>query len=200
MTSVTSLTLLESMRGGTDENAWQEFFRRYAPMLLSLAKTLGLSDADADDAVAETLAAVHRAFRELEGPFDRSKGRFKVWLCGVGKHKIQDVWRKRKRRARREGVALEHVVEPEAELSSYEEVFEMEWQRNRLALCLERVAQEVEPATFQAFELYAVENKKPAQVAELLDLSVNAVYISKSKVIRRVRELLAQMDRDEDLA
>ena len=71
MTSVTSLTLLESMRGGTDEAAWQEFFRRYGPMLMAFSKSVGLSDADAEDAVQDTLVAVHRTFLELGQPFDR---------------------------------------------------------------------------------------------------------------------------------
>jgi len=199
MTTVTSLSLLESMRGGADEEAWQEFFRRYAPMLMAFAKSVGLSDADADDAVQETLVAVHGAFRELEQPFDRTRGRFKVWLRGVGLHKIRDVQRGR---GRRERVAREYATEvtPVDDTSEYERVFELEWERNQLAICLERAAREVEPSTFQAFELYAVEHKRPARVAELLGLSVNAVYGAKWRVIERIREMLSQMERDDDLA
>lgn len=198
MTTVTSLSLLESMRGGADAQAWQQFFRRYAPMLMAFAKSVGLSDADADDAVQETLVAVHGAFRELEQPFDRTRGKFKAWLRGVGLHKIRDVQRGR---GRRERVAQEYAAEaaPADDMPEYERAFELEWERNQLAICLERVAQEVEPSTFQAFELYAVENKRPVQVAELLGLKVNAVYIAKSRVIRRMREMLAQMEREDDL-
>ena len=198
MTTVTSLSLLESMRGGADVQAWQEFFRRYAPMLMAFAKSVGLSDADAEDAVQETLVAVHGAFRELEQPFDRTRGRFKVWLRGVGLHKIRDVQRGL---GRRERVAREYAAEaaPADVMPEHERAFELEWERNQLAICLERVAREVEPSTFQAFELYAVENKRPAQVAELLGLKVNAVYIAKFRVIRRMREMLAQMERDDDL-
>ena len=198
MASVTSLTLLESMRGGTDEAAWQEFFRRYAPMLMAFCKSVGLSDADAEDAVQDSLLAVHRAFRELEQPFDRTRGRFKVWLRGVGLHKIRDVQR---RRARFERVAREYAAEsPTADdLPEFERAFELEWQRNQLALCLERVAKEVEPATFQAFELYAVESRRPAAVAELLGLSVDSVYLAKSRIIRRIREMLERMEHEGDL-
>jgi RNA polymerase sigma-70 factor (ECF subfamily) len=52
---------------------------------------------------------------------------------------------------------------------------------------------QVQPKTWQAFWKTAVENKPGEQVAKELGISVAAVYIAKSRVIYRLRELIRQM-------
>lgn len=197
MVTPTSLSLLERMRGGVDERAWREFVRAYSPLLMAFAKRLGLSDADADDAVQETLLAVHGVFREMEEPFDRSKGRFKSWLRGIAKHKVRDVQRRRGRHAYLE--QRDVFATGDADLISSaeaDELFELEWQRNLLAWGLERVAREVDPAVYQAFELYAVHGHPADQVARLLGVTRNAVYISKTRVLRRISRIIAELQEE----
>jgi RNA polymerase sigma-70 factor (ECF subfamily) len=200
MKTTTSLSLLESIRNERDQRAWAEFFRRYAPMLLGFAKRMGLADADANDAVQETLLAVHATFREMSGPFDRSKGRFKAWLRGIAKHKVHDVQRRRvraERVARRFAESEGRQEQTDDPPSAADELFEREWQRNLLARVLQQVSREVDPAVYQAFELYAVHGQKAEQVAKLLGISRNAVYISKTRVLQRVRAALRQLEQEE---
>lgn len=197
MITTTSLSLLNNLRGTVDQRAWHEFFHRYGPMLIAFGKRSGLCDADANDAVQETLLAVHATFREMDEPFDRSKGKFKSWLRGIAQHKIRDVQRRAARaRARRDprdpddtGAA---VVESEAN-----EVFELEWQRSLLARALDEVSRKVDPAVYQAFELYAIHGQAPDQVAKLLGVTRNAVYISKTRVLKRLRAVLGRLQEEE---
>jgi len=70
-TTVTSVTLLEKMRGGNEE-AWQRFCARYEPVILSLARRAGLQEDDARDVAQETLVAFIEAFRR--GKYDRDRG------------------------------------------------------------------------------------------------------------------------------
>lgn len=185
--------MLEDLRGGRNQRAWREFFCAYAPMLTAFAKRLGLSDANAADAVQETLLAVYTAFRDMPEPFDRSKGRFKSWLRGIAQHKIRDVQR---RRARRERTRAERAVEERDELSStteLDELFELEWQRNLLARGLEIISREVDPAVFQTFELYVIHGQSPDQVAKFLGTTRNAVYINKVRVLQRLRTVVAEL-------
>ena len=196
-TTTTNLSLLERLRGGDDQRAWREFVRAYSPMLMAFAKRLGLCDCDADDAVQETLLAVHAVFRDMDRPFDRSKGRFKAWLGGVAKHKVSDV-RRRQQRAIAVGRELNDKAAADAAVSEMDELFEIEWRRNLLARALERVAREVDPAVFQAFELYAVQGQSPGKVARLLDISRNAVYISKTRVLKRVSQVVAELREQEE--
>ena len=197
MFTTTDLSLLDRMRNGRDQRSWQEFFAAYTPLLMAFARRLGLADADAADAVQETLLAVHAAFQKLDGPFDRSKGRFKAWLRGITQHKVRHVQRRRGRQM--ELVARKAAEETGAAVSTADadELFELEWQRNLLDRAMKRVAAEVDANVFQAFKLYVIHDKPPAKVAKLLGVSRNAVYISKTRVLGRLRAIVAELTEQE---
>ncbi len=197
MSLTTNLSLLDAMRGGRDQRAWQEFFCAYAPLLAGFARRLGLGDADAADAVQETLLAVHATFKTLSEPFDRSKGRFKAWLRGIAWRKVRDVQR---RRARAGNAAIQLVQTPASDSqgsSGVDEQFELEWHQSLLARALKRVANESDPVVFQAFELYTLHEQPPEKVAKLLGVTRNAVYISKTRILQRLRGVLAELIEQE---
>jgi RNA polymerase sigma-70 factor (ECF subfamily) len=197
LTSTTNIAVLEGIRGGSPR-AWQDFFRVYSPLVLAFAKRLGLTDADAADAVQETLLAVYATFRELQEPFDRSKGRFKHWLRGIALHKVRDVQR---RRARREHARTQFALEEAdavADTTAMEQIFDLEWRRDLLARALDQVVREIDPAVYQAFELYVLHEQPPDKVAKLLGTTRNAVYISKTRVLKRLRVVLAELMTEEE--
>ncbi len=192
-TTGTRTTLLEGLRGGGDPRAWQEFVRFYAPPLMAFVKRLGLADADAADAVQETLVAVYTMFRDLPAPFDRTKGRFKSWLRAVAQHKVRDMQRRWVRAGRAAGLEPLERMAAQADRPEAEQAFEIEWQRTLLARALERVIRETDPAVYQAFELYTLHSQPADKVAKLLGTTRNAVYISKTRVLKRVRAVLAEL-------
>ncbi|HNQ24569.1 MAG TPA: sigma-70 family RNA polymerase sigma factor [Phycisphaerae bacterium] len=196
VTTVTSPSLLEELRAGGNQEAWQEFFQRYAPMLLAIARGVGLRSSDVDDAVQETLVAVLRLFRRLDQPFDRTRRRFKAWLRGVVLHKVRDVQR-RALRAQRLAEGMATCIDPHAEAERAQAVFELEWQRNRLQRALDEVAREVDPATFQEFELYALQGQNVDNVADLFETSRNAIYIAKCRILCRLKETVARLEQEE---
>lgn len=199
MLSQTSESLLEGLRAG-DRGAWHRLWQCYAPLIAAYARRAQLSDPDAADVVQETLIAVHRAFAEMTSPFDRTQGRFRHWLGGIVRHKIDDVRRQRARRVRSGGAAQ---IGPNIDLAELaappsNDVWDVEWQRNTLRRALEQVATEVEPVIFQAFWLYVIEDQPAEQVAKLLGVSRNAVYISKCRVLRRLHGAVAEITAAED--
>ena len=196
-TTTTSLSLLEGIRIGNDPRAWQEFFRTYAPFVLAFAKRLGLSDADAADAVQDTMLAVHTTFRRLSGPFDRTKGRFKAWLRGIAQHKVRDVQRRRVKRVQARTQHAVHEADAVAPAGDMHEAFETEWRHALLGRALAQVACEIDPAVYQAFELTAVHGQSADEVARLLGVSRNAVYISKTRVLKRVRAVVEELTEAE---
>jgi RNA polymerase sigma-70 factor (ECF subfamily) len=62
---------------------------------------------------------------------------------------------------------------------------------------MERVKDEVQPATWEAFLLTAVEGQAPAQAAARVGLSVGAVYVAKSRVVARLRQEIERLQGDE---
>jgi len=59
-----------------------------------------------------------------------------------------------------------------------------------MQIALERVKGEVEPRTYQAFQLYVLEEWSVSDVAEFLKMSQPSVYTAKSRVVQRLRHLL----------
>jgi RNA polymerase sigma-70 factor (ECF subfamily) len=52
---------------------------------------------------------------------------------------------------------------------------------------------EFRPATWKACWEQVVEGRPPAEVARELGLTLNAVYVARSRVLRRLREYLDQL-------
>ena len=101
MDSSTRPTQLESLRDGADPQAWEEFFRRYWPLIYGYAKHEGCSDHTAEDIVQDVLATV---FRE-QGVFcyDSQRGRFRSWLGTIVRNKIAEHRRRPSQRIRPRG-------------------------------------------------------------------------------------------------
>jgi RNA polymerase sigma-70 factor (ECF subfamily) len=193
LTTVTSTDLLDGLRREGDDRAWREFCVRYEPALLAFARRAGLREQDARDVVQETFMAFLESFRD--GRYDPRRGRLRSWLKGIILNKIREA---RRRLAGREVQVLDRTdttafmdgIPDDRELT---DVFDEEWERGVLAECLREVRQQVDAPTYQAFELYAVKSWPPEKVAEQLGISRNAVYISKSRVLSRLRELQQEM-------
>src|SRR5690348_5068585 len=71
-------SLVRRLRNTGDDVSWRAFFETYWRLIYNVARKSGLSDADAQDVVQETVIAVAR--RMPEYCYDPAKGSFKQWL------------------------------------------------------------------------------------------------------------------------
>ncbi len=176
----TIISLLQRLTDKTQSSyrgAWEEFVRLYTPLLLHWAHRLGLQEHDASDLVQEVLLLLVRklsAFRH-----DPRKS-FRGWLRTVLLNKWRDG------RATVTPVPLEGEAEPAAPADA-QALEEREYRLYVLGRALRLMQAEFEPATWQACWDTVVCDRPAAEVAEGLGLSVNAVYLAKSRVLARLR-------------
>ena len=184
--SMTTTALLESLFSEEDPAAWQAFDSRLRPILLGVAARMGLSEADAQDAVQECLAQVIAGARD--GGYDRSKGRLRTWVIAVLKNRVRDVHR---RRQRAPAMASESAIARLPADDELERVWEEESRRRLIADALEtlRRSGEVLENNLRAFELYALEEKPAADVARELGMTRWAVY----KATKRCKSLFQKL-------
>jgi RNA polymerase sigma-70 factor (ECF subfamily) len=83
---------------------------------------------------------------------------------------------------------LQQLEDPHSESSR---LWDREHDAFLMQRALERLALEFKPATWRAFQRVVVDGAEAEVVAAGLGLSVNAVCIAKSRVLRRLREELA---------
>jgi RNA polymerase sigma-70 factor (ECF subfamily) len=70
-----------------------------------------------------------------------------------------------------------------------EPAWELEWRRQAFAWACEQVRPQVRSAAWQAFWQTAVEGRPAKEVAATLGMSVEAVYLARSRVFARLRKL-----------
>lgn len=179
--TTTPPSLLERLRRADRPEAWVEFVEMYTPLLYRWARGVGLQDADAADLLQDVFTSMLRTLPTFQYRADLG---FRGYLRTV----LLNAWRKRRRPPSQ---SLECASEPT--ISEPPDVDEAEYRRHLLSQALRRLTPEFEPVTWQAWQQFAVEGKPACQVAEQLDVTVNAVYLAKSRVLRRLREELAGM-------
>jgi RNA polymerase sigma-70 factor (ECF subfamily) len=178
----TPASLLERLRRPEDED-WRRFVQLYTPFIYAWARGAGLQPADAADLVQDVLTTLLRALPAFS--YDQNKS-FRAWLRTV----TLNCWRDRsRRRATRPTDQLAHPEEIE-EPDAGPAFSEAEYRQQLVARALEVMQTEFQPTTWKACWEFVVNSRSAADVARELKISENAVYIAKSRVLRRLREEL----------
>ncbi len=184
----TRASLLLRLRNPRDASAWNQFVELYAPLVYGYARKQGLQDADAADLCQEVLGAVAGAIGRLE--YDPQRGAFRNWLFTVVRHKLSN-WRSAQEvRSHASGdTAIQQLLEQcPAPMGKAE--WETEWEDRVFAWACEQVRRDVTVSTWQAFWRTAIAGEPSKEVAGDLGLSVAAVYVARSRVQARLRELV----------
>lgn len=193
-------SLLIRLRDAGDQRSWQQFFDQYWRLIYHFARACGLKSDDAQDVLQEVVTDVFKAMPNFE--YDRSKGTFRGYLRTVTQRKVISLLERRKARPvvslhqGDDGNGHQQLHDPAG--PDAEEVWEINWRRNLMQVSLARVAKEVEPKTFQAFQLTALEGWTPASAAEFLKLSVSSVYVAKYRIIERLRYWVEKETKEDD--
>jgi RNA polymerase sigma factor (sigma-70 family) len=197
----TRRTLLSRLKDWNDQESWRMFFDTYWRLIYNTAIKGGLTDAEAQDAVQETVIAVMNnlpAFR-----YDPEKGSFKGWLLRQTSWRIQDQLRKRDTRlAGRKGRAgtstrtatIERVADPAGE--TMESAWEREWEANLVDAAIERVKQKADPKQYQIFHLQVFKAWPAAKVARYLRVTTARVYLTKHRITRMVKKEVRHLQRN----
>lgn len=193
----TRASLLVRLRDGKNAEAWQEFVRLYAPVIYGFVRKRGLQDADAADLMQDVLRSVAGAAQRLD--YDPARGTFRGWLFTVTRNKIFNFLESRSRRVQGSGDSrvqerLEQQADANGGLSGE---WEADYQRSLAARAMERVKDEFQPATWEAFLQTTLQGRSPAEVSGRVGLSVGAIYVAKSRVIARLRQEIERMQGDE---
>jgi RNA polymerase sigma factor (sigma-70 family) len=193
-TPTTRPSLLARLATADDAQAWDEFLEIYQPLLARYARRKNLQPADTDELIQEVLVAVSAAVERWDP--DRSKGRFRHWLVTVARNITVDQFARSPQAAG--GSAVNALLQQQpATQQEDSELFDLEYQRQVFRWAAQRIRPQFRPTTWQAFWLTAVEEQDPQAVAHQLDLTVGAVYKSRSRVMRRLKQEVQKFESQE---
>ncbi len=185
--TITSTMLLEGLREADNATVWQQYVDRYRPLILEYARRAGVRTDDAEDIAQQALAAFADAYRA--GRYDRDKGRLRDWLFGIVRNQLRHWYQRgRGREVQITGESSDFFAKVE-DKEHMQAGWNEQWRAAVLEQCLLRVRGEVQPSTWDAFDLFACRGWPAARVAEHLGISPDAVFGAKRRVLNRVREL-----------
>jgi RNA polymerase sigma factor (sigma-70 family) len=183
----TSHSLLQRLQQQPDAAAWQRLVEIYTPFIRRWLDRHALGEADRDDLTQDVLAVVVRRLPEFE--HNQRTGAFRTWLRSIVSNRLRDFWRAQQGRARAVGGSdfvrrLEELEDPASGLSH---LWDREHDRHVADQALEHLQPQFQPMTWQAFDLVARQGRRPAEAAAQLGMTVNAVLLAKSRVLRALR-------------
>lgn len=185
-TPATRYTLIGKLHDSQDAAAWEEFTRIYQPLVFRICRSRGLQYADATDVTQEVLAKVSQAIDTFHQR--KVSSSFRGWIYRVTQNLVIDFLRRRDRsRLVQADVPIQLTPGPDPSPQESAE-FRREYERQIFWIVAQEVRGQVKPPTWQAFWCTEIERKPAAQVAEEMNTSVGAVYVSRSRVIARLRK------------
>jgi RNA polymerase sigma-70 factor (ECF subfamily) len=194
----TRASLIARVRDARDGVAWDRFAAIYLPMVRAYCVRRGLQEADAADVTQDVMAAVARAVRNFE--YDPRRGGFRNWLFTATRNQLGAFLRHKARR-RDEGSgrtsiqAMLHQQPDDAESAEWDR----EYRQRLFEWAAKQARAEFEGDTWKSFVMVAVEGKPAAEAAAALGLSPNAVYVAKSRVLARLRELVRSVAEEDQV-
>jgi RNA polymerase sigma-70 factor (ECF subfamily) len=188
----TRATLLARLHDRADQQAWDEFSRVYEPAVFRLARQRGLQEADAQDLTQEVLTAVAGAIHRWES--DGRPGGFRAWLYTIARNLTVNALTRGARQRGSGDSAVWQMLHDVPDAGADTTGFLWEYRRQAFALAATEVEHEVQPSTWQAFWLSAIDGLTIAEVAARLKVSVGVVYAARSRILARLRQKVEELE------
>jgi RNA polymerase sigma factor (sigma-70 family) len=175
-----------------NDATWAEFVRIYGEAVIGWCLASGLQEADASDVAQEVLVR----FWKQAGTFryDPSQ-RFRGYLRRIVTSALSD------RSSRK------HTERPVAGSGEFQQLFsslgaredlvsriEAAYDMELFELATREVQSRIQPQTWEAFRMLALEQRPGKEVAAQLGISVGSAYMARSNVQKMIQETLQQLE------
>ncbi len=195
----TRRSLLSRLKDWEDAESWREFFDRYGKLIYGFALRWGLTDAEAQDVVQETIIEVAKKMPNFK--YDPAIGSFKGWLLRLTWWRTNDQLRKRQRdnsnlvrgsESLAQAAAIELVPDPSG--ADLDAIWNEEWRTNLMTVAIEQVKHQVKPRQYQLFDLYAVKRWPIDKVTKAMGVSTTQVYLAKHRVAALLKKEVKRLE------
>jgi RNA polymerase sigma-70 factor (ECF subfamily) len=192
----TRASLIARLKNWQDHASWQEFFDTYWKLIYGVARKSGMSDAEAQDVVQETVVSVARHMPGFQ--YDPAVGSFKAWLLNMTRWRIIDQVRKRTpenfhhSQSPSTGTGtVERVIDPKG--GELEREWDAEWENNLLDAAVTNVKRKLDPQKYQIFDFYVNKQWPAEEVAGRFQISVDQVYLAKCRITDLIKAEVARL-------
>ena len=198
MAFTTRKSLLARVREGGDI-PWNEFYTTYKPLILLCGDDCELSNDEKDELVQRVMCEIFA--KDIVGKYDPdhvpddvvfrhdpARGRFRHYMRRIIRNQALKIIRER-----RKGVAALTEQEPQTD-DPLGEAWDREWRRHLENMALAELKGRVQPETYVAFEMYALQERPAQEVAKFLNISIASVYTAKNRCTAALRKIIDNLE------
>ncbi len=195
-TNATRPSLLLRLRDSRDADAWRIFVETYTPLVYAYCRGRGLQASDVADVTQEVMAQVTRSISDFS--YDPGRGRFRDWLGTITRTKLLR-FLSRDGRAGKAGDAATEELMRQVEDPESDTLWIEGFRARVLEVAMRRSRPDFEEATWAMFERSWIQGQTAPVVARELGVPIDAVYVAKSRVLKRLREEVVMLAEDYPL-
>lgn len=193
----TSESLLLRVRDPRDRSAWDRFDAIYRPVVYRVARRAGWQHSDAEDLTQRVMLSVAKAIPDWQK--DDNKGGFRSWLYQIARNALISTLRMSRHDIAVGGSDfLERSQAIENPGDDIERLIQEEHHRSLLRTAAELVRDEFHESSWQAFWLTTLGELSVPEVAGKLKLSTGSVYAARSRILRRLQEVVKQYEYEQE--
>ena len=196
----TRSSLINRLKGTINGESWEDFFNTYWELIFNVARRAGLSEADAQDIVQETIVKVHKSLDRFQ--YNRNRGSFKGWLRSVTRSRLAEHFKKQQKRLPLNQPFDDSTGNPMVEIADpkgleLERIWDEEWQKNLIQTALTRIKRTVSPKQFQIFKCYCIDEWTVGEICKALNVNAAQVYMAKQRVGKLFKRELERVQSED---
>ena len=181
-TYTTRSSFLRRVQSG-NEQAWHDFYARYAGMIRAIGLRRNLSPEECDDLLIDVMVIFWKKMEKFV--YDRNRGSFRAYLARITQLAAGKI-RAREHRPAAPQLPVEPDYPPEVDRASMEE-----WRDFLLASAMEDLKKFVDTEIWQAFYMLEIQHRPVAEVAAITRKKPNNLYIIRHRCLKILREIIA---------
>jgi len=187
----THLSLLQKAREG-NEIAWNQLVNAYEPLINWWLTRQHVKKQDAVEISQEVMIVLLRKLPDFA--HSGNVGAFRSWLRQITANQLKSHARKYYRNAAKSHELLVNEIEALTDdRSEQSRLWDLQHDQFVIRSLLNWVQQSMEPKTVQIFQQLVLEEIPAAAIAENMGISIGSVYSSKSRVMRKIRQVASDL-------
>ncbi len=185
-------SLIERIQNdNTTASSWEDFSDAYRRFIYIALRNNGLNHHDCEEVVQRVMIKVWEKIARFK--YNPGRGKFRYWLYRVSRNEMIDFVRAQQAYEKRNAALLE--LSPEIEESELRKAVDGEWRNYIANMALERIKGEFKTHTIESFLMHS-KGVAPDEIAKKLGMTVNSVYLSKRRILDRLKEEVRRLEHE----
>jgi len=191
----TQTGLIAKLKAGGNQQAWSSFVADYEPFLRQLIKRQGVPARHIDDVTQQVFAAIAKSVENWED--DGRPASFRRWTHCVARNIVIKFMQKERKQLADATGGSQLVDQLQQVEGPIDRRLEQRYEHELVVWAAEQVRDEFRSTSWQAFWMTLIEGRSVEDVAQQLDLTPGAIYMSRGRIMKRIKQKIDQVLIDE---